>query len=188
MAAFAAIDPAHDDVEALFRELEGVSAADLRLGICDEHFWDDCEAGIAEGVMSAVDELTAAGARLERLAFPEAGEARERFMGASLFGVEALSFIEEYYPERYATVDPNVGVRMEAGRRVSALDYVTQGRKVRELAVRADRQLAKVDVLVAHTVPISPPRLYEIASADSDAWANGMMTRNERLHHAQTQA
>ena len=27
VAAFAAIDPAYDDVEALFRELEGVSAA-----------------------------------------------------------------------------------------------------------------------------------------------------------------
>jgi len=178
VAAFAAIDPAHDDVEALFGELEGVSAADLRLGICDEHFWDDCEAGIAEGVMAAVDELTAAGARLERLAFPEAGEARERFMGASLFGVEALSFIEEYYPERYATVDPNVGVRMEAGRGVLALDYVTQSRKVRELADRADRRLAKVDVLVAPTVPISPPSLDQIESADSYAWANGMMTRN----------
>jgi aspartyl-tRNA(Asn)/glutamyl-tRNA(Gln) amidotransferase subunit A len=164
VAAFAAIDPAHDDVEALFGELEGVSAADLRLGICDEHFWDDCEAGIAEGVMAAVGELTAAGARLERLAFPEAGDARERFMSASLFGVEALSFIEEYYPERYETIDPNVGVRMEVGRRVSAVDYVTQGRKVRELAARADRRLAEVDVLVAPTVPISPPSLEEVAN------------------------
>jgi aspartyl-tRNA(Asn)/glutamyl-tRNA(Gln) amidotransferase subunit A len=99
-------------------------------------------------------------------------------MSASLFGVEALSFIEEYYPERYATVDPNVGVRMEAGRKVSALDYVTQGRKVRELAASADRRLAKVDVLLAPTVPISPPSLGEVASADSYAWANGMMTRN----------
>jgi aspartyl-tRNA(Asn)/glutamyl-tRNA(Gln) amidotransferase subunit A len=176
--AFAAIDPAHEDAESLLRELDGVTAVDLRLGICDEHFWDDCEPGVAEGAEGAIDELTSKGARLERLPFPEAGEARQRFLDTSLFGVEGLSFLEDHYPERRATVDPNVAVRMEAGRAVSALDFVTESRKVRELAASAGRRLCQVDVLVAPTVPISPPTLEEVAAAETYAWANGMMTRN----------
>ena len=184
IVAFAAIDPAHGDLEpdgeALMRRCDAVAPADIRLGICEEHFWDDCAPGIAEGVKAAIDELTASGARLDRLSLPEAGLARERFLRSSLFGVEGLSFLEQAYPDRIESIDPNVRARFEAAREVSALAYFTGMRKVEELAATADERFARVDVLVTPTVPITPPTLDEVASADGYARANGMMTRNSQ--------
>jgi aspartyl-tRNA(Asn)/glutamyl-tRNA(Gln) amidotransferase subunit A len=180
IVAFAVIDPAHDDAEALFARLDDLTPADLRLAICDEHFWDDCAPGIAEGVKAAVDELTAKGARLRRLSLPEAGDARERFLRAGLFGVEGLSFLEAEYPDRKETLDPNVWVRLEYAQTVSGVQYFSEMRKVRELATAADRRLRDVDVLVTPTVPITPPTVDEVASAEGYASANGLMTHNSQ--------
>jgi aspartyl-tRNA(Asn)/glutamyl-tRNA(Gln) amidotransferase subunit A len=176
--AFAVIDPDHDRPEALLGRIEDVSAGDLRLAICDEYFWEDCSPGIAEGVKDAVDELTGRGARLERVSLPEAGEARERFIRASLFGVEGLSYIHEEYPERLETLDPNVKARFDVARQVSAVDYYTERRALQRLAATADERLRHFDVLVAPTVPLTPPLVDEVADGDAYARANGMMTRN----------
>ncbi len=178
VVAFAGIDPDHDDAEALFRHLDGMEPSDIRFGICDEHFWDDCAPGIAEGVKAALDELTAKGAGLGTLPFPEAAAARDLVFDRHLFGVEGLSYLEEEYPDRFETLDPNVRVRFETARGVTAEDYYTALRKVRALAAEAADRLRHVDVLVTPTVPISPPVLDEVAEAKAYSAANAMMTRN----------
>ncbi|MFQ5954653.1 MAG: amidase [Kiloniellales bacterium] len=180
IVAFSVIDPAHDDGEALFRRCDAVAPADICLGICEEHFWENCAPGVAEGVKAAIDELTASGAQLERLSLPEAGQARERFFRAALFGVEGLSFLEEAYPDRIEAVDPNVRARFEAARKVSAPTYFTEMRKIEELAAAADKRLSQVDVLVTPMVPITPPILDQVASADDYARANLSMTQNSQ--------
>jgi aspartyl-tRNA(Asn)/glutamyl-tRNA(Gln) amidotransferase subunit A len=180
IVAFAVIDPAHNDAEALFAVLDGLAPGDLRLAISDEHFWDDCAPGVAEGVKAALDELTAKGARLQRLSLPEAGDARARFLRAGLFGVEGLSFLEEEYLDRMETLDPNVRVRMEHARNTSAVSYFTEMRQLRALAAAADRRLRDVDALVTPTVAIPAPTLDEVATAEGYARANGLMTRNSQ--------
>ncbi len=176
--AYAAVDPDIDDEEAFFQHIDGLEAGDLRLGICDEYFWDDCSPGIAEGVKAAIDELTGAGARLTRIALPEAGEARTRFVTGALFGVEGLSFIAENFPDRIETLDPNIAARFDVARKVQAVDYFTEKRKIEELAAVAHHKLRHVDVLVAPTVPLTPPTVDGVADAEAYAHANGMMTRN----------
>ena len=176
--AFAAIDPAHGDADALFRRLDGMGVADLRLGICDEHFWDGCAPGIAEGVKAALDELTGKGARLVRLPFPEAGEAGRRALHLQPFGIEGLSVIAEEYPDRMDTLDPNVRVRFDIAREVSAVDYVTALRALRELGAAAETRLRQVDVLVAPTVPITPPTVDEVATDEAYSRTQAAMIRN----------
>jgi len=176
--AFAAVDPDIDDEEDYFRAIDGLQAGDLRLAVCDEHFWDDCSPGIAEGVKAALDELTAKGARLNRLSLPEAGEARARFVKGSLFGVEGMSFIDEHYPDRAETLDPNIKARFDIAQQISAIDYYTEKRKIEELAAAADDKLRHVDALVAPTVPLTPPTIEGVADPDDYGYANGMMTRN----------
>ena len=176
--AFAVIDPGHDRPETLLRRFEDVSAGDLRLAICDEHFWNDCSPGIAEGVKDAIDELSSQGARLDRVSLPEAGESRERFIRASIFGVEGITYIDEEYPERMETLDPNIRARFDVARKVSAVDFHAEQRALRRLADAVDDRLRHFDVLVAPTVPLTPPTVEEVADADAYARANGMMTRN----------
>jgi len=176
--AFAAIDPATTDVDALFRRLESMEVGDLRLGVSDEHFWDDCAPGVAEGVWAALDGLVAKGAQVVRMAFPEAAEAGRRVHHLQLNGIEGLSFIAENYPDRMETMDPNVRARFDIARGVSAVDYFTAMRTLRALGDAADDRLRRVDVLVSPTVPIPPPTVGEVATGDAYARAQAAMTRN----------
>jgi aspartyl-tRNA(Asn)/glutamyl-tRNA(Gln) amidotransferase subunit A len=176
--AFGAVNPGCDDPTALLDRLGGLAAGDLRLGICDEHFWDDCSPGIVEGVRTAIDELTGAGAQLNNLPLPEAFAARTCFINGSLFGVEGLSFIGEEYPDRIETLDPNIKARFDIARKVSGVDYFTEKRNIEKMAAAVDERLRHVDVLVAPTVPMTPPTIEDMADARKYAKANGEMTRN----------
>jgi aspartyl-tRNA(Asn)/glutamyl-tRNA(Gln) amidotransferase subunit A len=176
--AFAAVDRTCAGVDAMMARAEGLSVAGLRLGICDEHFWDNCSPGVAEGVRAALDELVARGARLVRLSLPEATEARTRFVRGALFGVEGLSYIGEEYPDRLDTIDPNIGARFDVARKVSAVDYFHEKRKIAELAAMADEKLRSVDALVTPTVPMTPPTVAEVADPAVYGNANGLMTQN----------
>ena len=178
ISAFAAIDPAWDDAEALFRRTGSLEAGDLRLAVPDEHFWDDCSPGIAENVKGAIDELAGKGARVGRILLPEIAEARERFIRGGLFGVEGLSFMDEHYPERAETMDPNIGFRFKPSREVDAVSYFTEMRKIAELAAAVDERLRSVDVLVTPTVPLTPPTMDEVSSIKGYSTANAMMSRN----------
>ena len=178
ISAFAAIDPAWDDAEALFRRAGDLDARDLRLAVPDELFWDDCSPGIAEGVKNAIDEAAAKGARVVHFSLPEAAEARERFIRGGLFGVEGLSFMDEHYPDRAETMDPNVGYRFKPSREVDAVSYFTEMRKIADLAAAVDERLRSVDVVVTPTVPLTPPTIDEVSSIKGYSAANAMMARN----------
>ncbi len=178
IVAFATIDPAHDDADALVGRLSGLEAADLTLGICDEHFWDGCEPSIEAAVRGAIGELEAAGARLKQLTFGEATEARAHGWRAALMSVEGVSFIEEGYPERFATIDPDVGTRFDAGRSIEATSYVTERRALQRLARVADDKLRHVDALATPTLGVTPPVLERIEDPEIHARYRGDMPNN----------
>lgn len=145
VVAYALIDPDEDNPEDLLAQAGGLEAGSLRLGICDEHFWNDCSPGIAEGVKGALDELVSKGARLNRISLPHFTEARERFVKASLFGVEGRSFIDEHYPDRLKTLDSNIKARFDLAVEVSAVDYYTEQRQIDRLCNEVDYLLRHVD-------------------------------------------
>ncbi len=176
--AFAAIDPAWSDSESLFAYLDGLGAADLRLAVCDDYFFDNCDPGVAEGVKGALDELTAAGARLRSLDMPEALESRERFFRGGFLGVEGVGFVDELFPDRIETLDPDVGSRFEHVRGVSAIEYYTELRHVRALAAQVDAKLRHVDALVTPTVPITPPTVDTVSNRKDYSRASVKMTQN----------
>ena len=175
--AYAVIERMLDPLGWL-ESLRGLEAADLRLGVCDEHFWEDCEPGIAEGVQGAIDALSKKGARIKKLPFAEAGLAREHAWKAALFSVEGMSFIEEHYPERIETVDPDVGRRLALGGAVSAVDYVKEKRTLERLAGIADEKLRHVDALITPTVPVTPPTLDAVADEETYVHYMGRMPCN----------
>ncbi|MEX2642499.1 MAG: amidase [Acetobacterales bacterium] len=176
--AFAVIDPSCSGVDALFARIGDVEAADLRLAVCDEHFWDDCSPGVAEGVKEAIDELSKTGARVRRIAFPDAGEARERFFRGGFFGVEGITFVDDLFPDRAETFDPDVGIRFAQAREIKATDYFLEMRKVRALAAIAAEKLRHVDALLTPTVPITPPLVGEVADRKGYSRHSVRMTQN----------
>ncbi len=154
--AFGAIDPAHRDAEALFQSVDGAEVGDINFALCDEHFWQECSPGVAEGVRQAIAELGAKGARIGSVSLPEATLARESSLRGGIFGAEGQSFIEEHYPDRLETLDPNVAERFADGRDITAIDYLKALRRIAGFARIANHKLRHIDVLITPTVAQLP--------------------------------
>ncbi len=154
------------------------AAARLRIGIPEEHFWSECDAGIAEGVRGALRDLEKAGHRLVPISFPEAGSAFELFRAGGTAGAELLAFLKRELPEWIAILDPNVGIRMEIAAKISAGEFLQRKGALEELASRAPSRFEHVDVMVTPTAPISPPRVSEVPDWERYRTFNLKMVRN----------
>jgi aspartyl-tRNA(Asn)/glutamyl-tRNA(Gln) amidotransferase subunit A len=178
IVGFAAVDPDHNDAEELLGTPEGLEVSALRLGVCDEHFWDNCAPGVAEGVQAAIDELAGKGARLVKIPMAEATEARQCLYDAFLFGVEGLSYVREFFADQMDTIDPNIAARLKSGVDVKAVDYYTSLRTLKRLNRVVCERLRHVDALLVPTVPHTPPMVAEVDNIDDYFVANRLMTQN----------
>ena len=151
---------------------------DISFALCDEHFWDNCQPGIAEGVLAAIAELESKGARMGKVSLPEATQARKSSLRGGIFGAEGLSYMEEHYPERAETLDPNVGKRFAEGRDISAIDYLKAIRRIHSFAEIANDKLRHIDVLLTPTLVVSPPTTEQVADANTYMSHLGQMTQN----------
>jgi aspartyl-tRNA(Asn)/glutamyl-tRNA(Gln) amidotransferase subunit A len=153
-------------------------AGPLRIGIPEHLFFDDCDAGIAEGVMAALRELERAGHRLVKVPFPEATQAFEAFRSGGTAGAELLAFLRHELPDWIAQLDPNVGTRMTVAAELSAADYLARRMMIDELALAARTRFADVDVIASPTTALTPPILTGIRGWDEYRPLNLKMVRN----------
>ena len=75
-------------------------------------------------------------------------------------------------------IDPNVRVRLERSRNVTAADYIDMVRQRGRLIRLMDARLADLDILALPTTPIVAPTIQEVAQADEFARRNAMLLRN----------
>ena len=156
-------------------------AGSLRIGVPEDHAWDECEPGIAEGVRTALAELERAGHRLVALRFPEAGEAFEHFRAGGTSGAELLAFLAASLPEWIPLLDPIVGTRMKHAAAISPEDLARRFAAIAEVGARAAGRFQGVDVIATPTAPIAPPALDEVADWESYRVRNLRMVRNTSL-------
>ncbi len=178
IVGFAAVDPEHNDPYQLLDELGGQDVSALRFGVCEEHFWDNCAPGVAEGVQAAIDELAAKGARMIKIPMDEATEARKCLYDSFLFGVEGLSYVQEFFADRMDSVDPTIARRLATGVDIKAVDYYTNLRILERLNGVICERLGHLDALLVPTVPHTPPTVSEVEDIDDYFVANGLMTQN----------
>ncbi len=177
---FAALDPA-TDAEALMAEIGRAELAGLRMGICDDTFWQDCSPGVAEGVEAALDEAVAAGARLVPFELPEGEEVYRLFRRGGIVAAEFYAFLSARLPDWIATLDPVVTARFENAREMPAYEYVNRRHLIERCSASADERLEAVDVVVMPTVAITPPRLAEVSAIEGYKEANLMALRNTSI-------
>ncbi len=178
--AFAVIDPLTDlPGAALLAAFGDVDASDIHIGVCD-HFFEECDAGVAEGVEEAIDSLAAAGARVSSIDLPEAAEADEIFLQGGLAAPEFAAFINGEMLDRKATLDPNVAARFDSMEAITAVDYLARRNKLQHLSATLEDRMADVDVVVGPTVPITPPVLDAVADLEGYRTHNMGALRNTR--------
>ena len=159
----------------------GAVGGALRIGVPEDFFWDDLDAGIAEAVRAALGELERAGHRLVPLRIPEAGRAFDLFKAGGTSGTELLAFLRHELPDRIAELDPNVATRMHAAAEISAVDFLLRKKVLESLARESRRHFAAVDVIATPTTASSPPPIADLATWDEYRPRNLRMARNTSI-------
>jgi len=158
-----------------------VMAADLgalRIGIVEQHFWDECDDEIATVLRHAIGELEAAGATLIQIELPEAEDAFDLFCQGSVVSSELRAFLNTELPGWMEIADPNIAYRMSSALELDS-DEIQQRRiRMDAIAKSANSKMQDVDIVISPTVPITAPKLADIAEQKAYSRANLSVLRN----------
>jgi len=152
--------------------------AQLRIGVCDQYFWDNCSPGVADGVQKALAELEEAGAQLADIDITLAADAMEFQLQGSLVGPEFATFIEAELPAWVPLLDPSVRARLEQARKMPNSAFNSRINQVKAFSQQAANYFCEFDVLALPTTSVTPPSLDEIAQPESYRENTKMALRN----------
>jgi aspartyl-tRNA(Asn)/glutamyl-tRNA(Gln) amidotransferase subunit A len=161
-----------------FRPLDTTSLAGLRVGVVQGTPLENLDETVAKRFPDAIGRLRQAGARMSEEKLSLLGDMAQVNSKGGVQPAEAFSIHRELLSRRAADIDPNVHVRLERARNVSAADYIDMVRERSRLIRLMDERLADLDVLAMPTTPIVAPTMAEVAAADEFARKNAMLLRN----------
>jgi aspartyl-tRNA(Asn)/glutamyl-tRNA(Gln) amidotransferase subunit A len=169
---------AHQDVLSGLKD--GVRG--LRVCFAESVFWDEADPEVIQAVRACGDVLSALGAHVESLKFPEAEEALAIDPRGVIGATEAALEHLERLGDRFTEYDPVVQIRILPVRDASAHDYLRAMRAHTALCARAQQALRDVDALLAPTTMVPALPLAEVdASLDTYRLWNPRYSRNTRV-------
>jgi aspartyl-tRNA(Asn)/glutamyl-tRNA(Gln) amidotransferase subunit A len=175
--AFAALDPEHQGLPAPApARVQG-----LRVGVPENHFWDEIDPSIAAVVEATIERLAQAGAQVVRFPLPHCEEAFDIFRRGGLAASELAAYLDMHFPHKVERLDPVVRDRVRWAEQVSSVEYLKRKAVLQRCGAGAARVFDDFDVLLTPTVPASPPRLADIGTVESYAPANMKAMRNTAI-------
>jgi aspartyl-tRNA(Asn)/glutamyl-tRNA(Gln) amidotransferase subunit A len=180
IVGFAAIDPSVESLpmllQATARSLDG-----LRIGVPDDHFYDECGPGVVDAVRRALGNLEAKGATRVSLAFPEAAEAAQWMANGGVGVPEGYAFVRSEFPEWIETLDPTVWSRLSTYGAIDVQEYLQRLREIEPARVRAHARLEGLDVIATPTTCLTAPTAREVESLEDYRQRNMAIGRNLML-------
>lgn len=161
-------------------DLAGAGLSGLRIASLETLAMDGVRDRPAQGFGDAVQRLSRAGARIERLVAPEVVEAVS--LAGTLCTAEAYGTWREIIEAAPEKMFPRILERFRSGGQISAVDYVAGWRRLREIrAIWADRTAA-YDAVILPTSPILPPDANRLMTDDSYYVTENLLAlRNTRI-------
>ncbi len=173
-----AFDALEERLHGWSEEQSVPEAAQLRIGVTDAFFWDDCSPGVAEGVQAALAELEQHGAKLIEVDFPEAAEVYEIFRKGGLAAAALHEFVTSELPDWFDDIHPIVRWRMEEAESLTAVELLARKRTMAKLGASAEDTLTEVDALAVPTLALTPPPIADMEDIDTYRAANLRTLRN----------
>lgn len=161
--------------------LEPAPIAGWRLGIPQGLPLRDLDSTVQARFSSALSTLEKAGARVSEESLPILEEPARVQMRASFSSIESYAIHRQLLAKHANDYDPMVRGRIEAGRDVSAADYIDMLRQRAELVRAMDARLNEIDALIMPTVPIVAPRIADVSDAVNARDKNLLLLRNPAL-------
>ncbi|MEO8627859.1 MAG: amidase [Betaproteobacteria bacterium] len=180
IVGFAAIDP-HVELMSLLENTEARSPHGLRIGVPEQHFFDDCGPGVVEAIQRALRDLEAHGAVLVPCAFPEAAPAAQWMANGGVGVPEGYALIKAEFPDWIASLDPTVWSRLSTFGAISTEEYLRRLREIEPVRVRAHAQLDGLDVIATPTTRITAPAAQDVEQLDAYRERNMAIGRNLML-------
>jgi aspartyl-tRNA(Asn)/glutamyl-tRNA(Gln) amidotransferase subunit A len=158
--------------------LEPVSLNGLRIGVVVGYPIENLDETVDLKFSDAVARLNKAGAHLSEEKLSLLDDMAQVNSKGGVQPAEAFSIHRDLLSRRADAIDPNVQVRLERARTVSAADYIDMVRERARLIRSMDDRIADVDVLAWPTTPMVAPTMQEVAAPDEFARKNAMLLRN----------
>ncbi len=169
LAAFDSEDPSSRKIAVPdYRRSLGQSIKDLRIGVCRNHFFGQNDSEVEAAVESAIEELTELSAGLVEFELPNL----QYGLGA-IFTIELAS--SSCYHDRSLKAglqkgfQPDVRTLVEAGKFITATDYLKAEQFRRVLMRDLAKVFESVDVIVVPTTPITAWELDQTTVRIGDA-------------------
>jgi aspartyl-tRNA(Asn)/glutamyl-tRNA(Gln) amidotransferase subunit A len=159
---------------------DALPLAGLRLAVPAASFLlQELDPEVSTAFSRALAALSAGGARISEIDFPELAETRQATAGGGLTVIEAYAWHRELLAKRQAEYDPRVASRMLPGAAASAADYIDLVAARGRIIAGAERRLLSFDAWLAPTLPCVPPAIAPLeASEEAYRHANMRMLRN----------
>jgi aspartyl-tRNA(Asn)/glutamyl-tRNA(Gln) amidotransferase subunit A len=157
------------------------SLVGLRIGVPENHFFENCGPGIAETVMQALHELETRGAVLIRREIPEAAESARWMANGGVNVPEGYSAVCNEFSEWIETLDPTVWTRLSTYGAIDTAEYLKRIREIAPLRARAHARLEGLDVIATPTTALTAPRAEDVAALEDYRQRNMAIGRNLML-------
>lgn len=150
----------------------------IRIGLAESGIMWDCDEDISKLCMYAIRSVESGAFRLVPIDFPNAEMAIDMRNRGGTASVELIEFISRELPEWLDNLDPIISERVKIGGDISAIEYLSRVRQIKEDRIKVRDRFDVCDVIAAPTVPISPPMLHDVMMADDYMAPNLMALRN----------
>ena len=158
--------------------LEPVPLAGLRIGVAEGYPLENLDETVDLKFSDAVARLKKAGAHLSKEKLSLLDEMAQVNSKGGVQPAEAFAIHRDLLTRRADAIDPNVRVRLERARDISAADYIDMVRERARLIRMMDIRIADVDALAWPTTPMVAPTMQEVAAPAEFARKNAMLLRN----------
>ena len=155
--------------------------AGLRLALPQTMVLENVEPAVARAFDSALAALGKAGARIVDIALRELAELPQINAKGGLAASEAYGIHRALIAKAEKMYDPRVLVRILRGQEQDAADYIDLLNARTDFIRRVAAVTAPYDALVMPTVPVTAPRLADLAADDAYRHANFLVLRNPSI-------
>ena len=150
----------------------------IRIGLAESGIMWDCDEEISKLCMDAVRALQSDSCHLVPIEFPNAEMAIDMRNRGGTTSVELIEFLNCELPEWFDNLDPVISERVKIGGDISAIEYLSRIRQIKQERIRVQDCFDNCDVIAAPTVPMSPPLLQDVVSDDDYMPPNLLALRN----------
>ncbi len=154
------------------------SLAGMRFAVPTTFVLEDMDADVAEHFERSLSRMSAAGARIERIAIPEFADIPAINAKGGFSAAESYAWHRPLIESGGAAYDPRVLIRIQRGATQTAADFIDLLAARRSFIAAVEERVARFDAIIYPTTPVVPPRIAALQSDDEFFKVNGLVLRN----------